>query len=72
LAHARRYVKRGAAEFVDGKLRFFPKGHRARVDVIEQYATIQDSGFSGFLRYPQPSGGTGQKYRALAREGAGL
>lgn len=75
LAHARRYVKRGVAEWVSGAIRFLPKDTPVlAVDPRESpdYRP-NDSGQSGFARYPMPlMVSNGSAFRALAQPGAGL
>lgn len=78
LEHARRYVKRETAEWAmyGVSIRFIHRrkhqAHTPTVDVVEQYATITDSGFVGFLRYPMPLMHSGARFPALASAGAGL
>lgn len=74
LAHARRYVARGAAEWVGAAIRFVRNIDAAYTPTITIAAFRPcDSGQSGFLRYPQPSElSTGLRFPVLARVGAGL
>lgn len=76
LAHARRFVRRGTAEWVDGAIRFViaakhSVGHGPSMDVVP-FSGVCDSGFEGFLTYPQASRGLGAKFPGLARVGAGM
>jgi hypothetical protein len=81
LAHARRYVRRGLAEWQGGTLRFIPQSERRKLHnsptigrivsrLVGQFSG-NDSGFST-LPYPQRSSGNGPAYRALSKQGAGL
>jgi hypothetical protein len=81
LAHARRYVRRGIAEWQGGSLRFIPQLERRKLHnsptigrivsrLVGQFSGA-DSGF-GLLRYPHASQTSGAKHPALARQGAGL
>ena len=77
LAHAKRYVRRGVAEWVGGDIRFLELDTGPRLDVRDAPDfRPADSGFSGFLRYPMPHGGGcgrfADRYPVLARMGAGL
>lgn len=77
LAHARRFVRRGAAEWVDGAIRFVAAvrhtaAHGPSLPDSVPCSGVCDSGFEGFLTYPQPSRGLGAKFPGLARAGAGL
>jgi hypothetical protein len=80
LAHAKRYVARGRAEWDGGAIRFV---HALRVHAhagatlrdVPMRSFVCDSGQDGFLRYPAPmmvSGGVGRQFPALARMGGGM
>jgi hypothetical protein len=78
---ALRLVKRGMARYInehtvqriDSDYRYLSEGRQpvpapSRLPaVVHSDPMIHDSGVSGFLRYPQRSGGNGQPYPALAR-----
>jgi hypothetical protein len=77
LEHARRYVRRGTAEWDNGQLRFIHRRvHQAQSPKLEVSGwvptTVTDSGFSGFLRYPPPMQTSGVRFPALSCAGAGL
>lgn len=74
LEHARRYVKRGTAEWDGGAIRFIHRrqsqAQTPNIEVIPE-AVIHDSGFS-LAVYPMPMLASGARFPALARQGAGL
>jgi hypothetical protein len=70
---ALRLVKRGMARYINEHTVQRIEGRQpvpapSRLPaVVHSDPMIHDSGVSGFLRYPQRSGGNGQPYPALAR-----
>jgi hypothetical protein len=79
LEHARRYVRRGTAEWNGSELRFIHRRQQQAQQVtigrivsrkVESFGG-SDSGFN-LLRYPLASQSSGAPYRTLERLGAGL
>jgi hypothetical protein len=79
LEHARRYVRRGTAEWAGNSIQFIHRReHQAQKPTIGRIVSRlvgqfsgRDSGFTT-LPYPQRSSGNGPAYRTLSKMGAGL
>jgi hypothetical protein len=80
LEHARRFIKAGRAEWRGAAIQFIKAPRveaHAAINLNIVFRIIQDSGQSGFLRYPIPHQGgmvrglSGQ-YPVLAKHGAGM
>lgn len=76
LQHARRYVRRGIAEWVDGAIRFIGQERPGLAGGRGNSKPLSDwhlRVLPGFARYPLPMMTTGGlRFPSLARAGAGL
>ena len=66
-----RYVNEHTVQMIDADYRYLSEGRQpappSRIPAVVARVPISDSGFDGFLRYPQRSLATGRPYPALAR-----
>ena len=70
-----RYVDEHTVQLIDADYRFLSEGRQPvptepqRIPAVAARVPISDSGFDGFLRYPQRSQDNGPAYPALVRRG---